>query len=160
VLDCFRDTPGSLDDRELTGALRAADAATWALLDDAEHRTTDPERPGSGWFDGAALTRAEVHQATGMVMAQARLDAPAALAALRAAAFSQERAVGEVADDVVARRLRLDRDGTWHAHHTPTDTTDTTDGTNGSRHDSTHPDGEERRPYDRFTPQPEEGGGP
>jgi hypothetical protein len=67
-----------------------------------------------------------------MVMAQAGLDAPAALASLRAAAFSQERAIGEVADDVVARRLRLDRDRTWRTRRAPTDTpTDT----------STDPDG-------------------
>ena len=111
VLDCYRDAPGPLDDEDLTGALRTADAAVWSLLD----RT----HPGDGRFgpagalDGSALVRAEVHQATGMLMAQAGLDAPSALARLRAYSFSAGRTITEVADDVVARRLRLHPDGVW-----------------------------------------------
>lgn len=120
VLDCYRDTPGSLDDRELTAALRAADAAVWTLLSHVDQRAVAAEGPGSDWFDHSALARAEVHQATGMLLVQADLSAPAALAQLRAAAFAQDRTLEAVAGDVVARRLRLHRDGSWHTrngHH-------------------------------------------
>jgi hypothetical protein len=109
VLDCYRDVPGPLDDQDLNGALRTADAAVWALLDRAQIR-------GDGVVDahGSVLARAEVHQATGMLMAQAGLDAPQALARMRAYSFSNERTITEVADDVVGRRLRLHPDGVWH----------------------------------------------
>lgn len=113
VLDCYRDRPGPLDDRELAGALLAADAALWALLDHLDAHT-GPNGPGrSSGYDGSALAHAEVHQATGMLMAQAGTTAPAALAALRAAAFLEDRGVAEVAADVVTRRRRLDPDGSW-----------------------------------------------
>jgi hypothetical protein len=114
VLDCYRDTPGHLDDTELAGALLAADAAMWALLDRLDHRAGEAGRSPSPWYDGSALARAEVHQATGMLMAQAGTAAPTALAALRAAAFLGDRGITEIAADVVARRLRLDPDGSWH----------------------------------------------
>jgi hypothetical protein len=113
VLDCYRDAPGPLADRELAGALLAADAAMWALLDHLDGRADPPGRRPSGGYDGSALGRAEVHQATGMVMAQADTTAPVALAALRAAAFADGRGIAEVAADVVARRRRLDPDGSW-----------------------------------------------
>ncbi|WP_328306072.1 GAF and ANTAR domain-containing protein [Actinomycetospora sp. NBC_00405] len=109
VLDCYRDAPGPLDDEDLTGALRTADAAVWSLLD----RSDPGGAVSAGAPDGSALVRAEVHQATGMLMAQARLDAPSALARLRAYSFSTGRTITEVADDVVARRLRLHPDGVW-----------------------------------------------
>ena len=48
-----------------------------------------------------------------MLMAQAGLDAPSALARLRAYSFSVGRTITEVADDVVARHLRLHPDGVW-----------------------------------------------
>jgi GAF domain-containing protein/ANTAR domain-containing protein len=115
VLDCYRDSPGTLDDRERAGGLLAADAAMWALLDHLDG-SADPD--GRGWasgYDGWALGRAEVHQATGMLMAQAGTTAPMALAALRAAAFTDGRAIAEVAADVVTRRRRLEPDGSWRA---------------------------------------------
>ncbi len=113
VLDCYRDRPGPLDDRELAGALLAADAAMWALLDHLDGRVGGNGHGRSGGYDGSALAHAEVHQATGMLMAQAGTTAPAALAALRAAAFTEDRGIAEVAADVVTRRRRLDPDGSW-----------------------------------------------
>lgn len=112
VLDCYRDAPGPLDDEDLTGALRTADAAVWSLLD-RTHPAGEGPFGSAGALDGSALVRAEVHQATGMLMAQARLDGPSALARLRAYSFSAGRTITEVADDVVARRLRLHPDGVW-----------------------------------------------
>jgi len=67
--------------------------------------------------DGASLDhslhgRAEVHQATGMVVAQLGVSATDALARLRAYAFVEQRLLSDVAHDVVSRRLRFTRDPT------------------------------------------------
>ncbi|MGP4051947.1 ANTAR domain-containing protein [Streptomyces sp. 2A115] len=53
------------------------------------------------------LHRAAVHQATGMISVQLGLPMDEALLRLRAHAYSSERSLGEVANDVVARRLRF-----------------------------------------------------
>ncbi|HEY2223771.1 GAF domain-containing protein [Actinomycetospora sp.] len=142
VLDCYRDTPGGLSDQDLSGALRAADAAVWLLLEhpdpnsiigDHDPNSTDTDGADSGqWWDGLTLSRAEVHQATGALIAQSGLDAPAALARLRALAFRTGRDITEVADDVLARRLRLGPDGAWQT----TSTDHPTDGRPGG-HDNT-----------------------
>ena len=52
------------------------------------------------WID-----RAEVHQATGMVLVQLDITPKDAFARLRAYAFAQRRPLSDVARDVVARRL-------------------------------------------------------
>jgi hypothetical protein len=51
---------------------------------------------------------AVIHQATGMVAVQARLSIPDAQVLLRAFAFAEDRAVKDVARDVVARVVRFD----------------------------------------------------
>lgn len=126
VLECYRDTPGQLTDQELAGALRVADAAVWVLLERVELEPpsgvpADTGGAGTGdWLDGAPLGHAEVHQATGMLMASAGIDARAALARLRAAAFEQGRELKDIAVDILHRRLWLAADGYWHttAHDT------------------------------------------
>jgi GAF domain len=128
VLDCYRIAPGSLDRDELAGALRSVDAAVWALLDHAEPRAG--ESTGWAWFDGSPLTRAEVHQATGMLSVQAGLSLAAALARLRGAAFAADRPLDEMAADVVARRRRMSADGVWSPDLPP----------QNDRPDSTGPD--------------------
>jgi len=55
-----------------------------------------------------ATERAEVHQAAGMVSVQLGIGVGEALVRLRAHAYTSERALTEVAADVVAGRLRLD----------------------------------------------------
>ncbi|MFE9232908.1 ANTAR domain-containing protein [Cellulosimicrobium funkei] len=55
-------------------------------------------------------TRAEVHQATGMVTAQLRVAPRDALAVLRAHAFARSTTLEDVADDVVRRRLSFTYD--------------------------------------------------
>ncbi|MQA15161.1 MAG: ANTAR domain-containing protein [Pseudonocardiaceae bacterium] len=101
VLDLYRTTPGTLAAAGLRDAMRAADTAAGMLLG----LRTDP---GDGqWWDQSWASHAEVHQATGMVIAQLGVDAEEAFARLRAYAFSQDRLLGDVARDVVARRLRF-----------------------------------------------------
>jgi len=69
------------------------------------------QRPGDeqAW-DRSWGNRAEIHQATGMVVAQLGISAADALARVRAHAFAEQRRLGEVARDVVARRLRFMKD--------------------------------------------------
>jgi ANTAR domain len=101
VLDLYRRTPGLLSATQMRDALNAADAATLILLG---------LRSGPGdeqSWDRSWGNRAEIHQATGMVVAQLGISAADALARLRAHAFAEQRLLGEVARDVVARRLRF-----------------------------------------------------
>ena len=60
------------------------------------------------WPSG--LNRPVVHQATGMISVQLGVSIQEALLRLRAHAYGSERPLGEVAEDVVARRLRF-KDG-------------------------------------------------
>ena len=113
VLDLYRLRQGHLSRDDLTSALQAADAAMWAVLDPrARPALEDAERAGE--VMQAPLAWAEVHQATGMLIAQLGISAAAALARLRAYAFAHERRLNDVARDVVARRLRLNHDDDAH----------------------------------------------
>jgi hypothetical protein len=103
ILQAHRDAAGPLDDGVLVDLLALAGAATDALLADG--------RGAPGWLpDQRAGYRAQVHQATGMISVQLGVGQAEALIRMRAAAFSERRAVAEVAADVVARRLRFDKD--------------------------------------------------
>ena len=104
VLDLYRRTPGSLSRTQLLDARSAADTAALLLLG----LRTDPgdEQP----WDPSWSSRAEIHQATGMVLVQLGVSAADAFARLRAHAFAEQRLLGDVARDVVARRLRFTND--------------------------------------------------
>ncbi|MEX2549169.1 MAG: GAF domain-containing protein [Nitriliruptoraceae bacterium] len=62
------------------------------------------------FLDGTANT-VEIHQAAGMVSVQLGIAVGAALALLRARAFSDGRSLRAIAKDIIARRLRLGHDG-------------------------------------------------
>lgn len=108
VLDLYRVRPGSLTDEQLRDALSAADTAALMLLG----QRTDPGERDGGWLTQALGHRAEVHQATGMVIAQLGVSAIDALARLRVHAFLTERLLSEVARDVVTRKLVFTQDMT------------------------------------------------
>jgi hypothetical protein len=59
---------------------------------------------------GPWSTRSQVHQATGMVVAQLRISPEDALALLRAHAFSHDTTLGSVAEQVTGRRLQFTDD--------------------------------------------------
>jgi ANTAR domain-containing protein/GAF domain-containing protein len=105
ALNLFRDSPGSLTADEIADALLLADVATRILLDLGAESAAGEVPAG---LDDPALWQAEVHQATGMIMAQLRVRVDEAFVRLRAHAYATNRPLGEVAADVVARRLRLD----------------------------------------------------
>jgi hypothetical protein len=104
VLDLYRRAPGSLSQEQSRDALSAADAATLMLLG----LRTDPGEDLA--WDRSWSNRAEIHQATGMVVAQLEISATDAFARLRAYAFAEQRLLGDVARDVVARRLHFSKD--------------------------------------------------
>lgn len=74
-----------------------ADAVGVALLQDPDAYAGDTSGPWS--------TRALIHQATGMVVAQLRVGPDDALALLRAHAFAHDVSLGEVADLVLQHTL-------------------------------------------------------
>jgi hypothetical protein len=109
VLDLHRKQPGSLSGDELARALSFADVATTMLLD-AQRAAAQGSVPEG--LDHAMANHFELHQAQGMVMVQLGVSLAAALALLRAYAYANERELIDVARDVVARTLRLDKDST------------------------------------------------
>ncbi len=101
VVDLYRIASGSMNVAELREARRAADVAALMLLG------LGADADGGQWLDSSWCGRAEVHQATGMMLVQLGTGAQEAFARLRGYAFSNGRPLGEVAHDVVTRRLRF-----------------------------------------------------
>ena len=95
-------TRGPLDARHLTTAARLTRSITrrsvqWALDEARDNLTAE--------VPAAPAMRREVHQATGMILAQLDVTATEAFARLRAHAFATSRTVEEVAHSVVTREL-------------------------------------------------------
>jgi hypothetical protein len=107
ALDVFRPSAGPLSRTELGQAFTFADRAVTILLDGQERATEDADG-----LDNAIDNRIELFQAQGMVMVQLGVSLGEALARIRAYAYAEDRRLGAVAADVVARRLRFDRDPT------------------------------------------------
>ena len=76
-----------------------------ALIDDAEAVAT-----GTSSLDGGPWTsRDQIHQATGMVIAQLGISSEDALALLRAHAYAHDHSLADISKEVVARRLDFSR---------------------------------------------------
>ena len=103
VLDLYRDLAGPLSTDELAEALSFADAATLLLLH--EQAGTAPSSAVPVLDD-----RAEVHQATGVVSVQAAVGLAEALVLLRARAFADQRALGDLARDVLTGTVSFRKD--------------------------------------------------
>ena len=112
ALDLFRNQPGSLAREEFSGAFVAAELAGLPLLDllDADMAAAVGDPDSNAWAELSALSRAEVSQATGMLVVQLEVEPAEALVRLRAHAYSTGRSATEVARDIVDRRLRLEAD--------------------------------------------------
>jgi hypothetical protein len=107
MLDVFRDRNGSLTADELGQALTFADVAVAMLLDGQAVARPGDTAPG---LDEALDGRSELFQAQGMVTVQLGVTLTEAMARIRAYAFAENRPLRDVAGDIVARRLRLNRD--------------------------------------------------
>lgn len=102
MFDLFRTAPGMLTPDELSLALTFAEVAVATLIDKHEHASA---AQAGGWLDDPLGSRAELFQAQGMVMAQLGSNLAEAMARMRAHAYTHDRRLGEVAQDIVARRL-------------------------------------------------------
>lgn len=112
ALDLFCARPDQLDAAGLAGGVAAAELAGITVLDlldaDLQAAANDPE--SDAWTELTALSRAEVSQATGMLVAQLGVEPAEALVRLRAHAYADGRSVTDVARDVLDRRLKLEAD--------------------------------------------------
>jgi hypothetical protein len=112
ALDLFRAQPGELPVDQLAGAVIAAELAGMPLLDlihsDLQAAVNDPN--SSAWAEFNALSRTEVSQATGMLVAQLGVEPAEALVRLRAHAYATNRSATDVARDILDRRLQLEAD--------------------------------------------------
>jgi hypothetical protein len=104
TIDLCRDEPGMLSEQNLADALVAADIAHDAVL-------ALQEAQGAAdlatMLDMLGSDRLVVHQAAGMIAAQLDDTIVNALARLRAAGFESGRSIYDIAEDVVARRVRF-----------------------------------------------------
>jgi GAF domain-containing protein/ANTAR domain-containing protein len=112
ALDLFRAQPGRLEDEHFAGAIVAAELAGIPLLDllDADMRAAAGDPESNAWAELNALSRAEVSQATGMLVAQLEVEPTEALVRLRAHAYTTGQTATDVARDILDRRLRLEVD--------------------------------------------------
>ena len=103
ALNLYRERPGPLSDDQHADALVVADvAARWVL----EAQAGAPADAVAAELEVGADFHFVVHNAAGMVSVQQGISVTEALIRLRAYAFSNDRLLADVADDVVARRLR------------------------------------------------------
>lgn len=104
VVELYRTTPGSLSISDQATAAGLAGQTAWHLLRrvlSVNSAETDPA------IDTAMMSRREIHQATGMVLAQAGTTAADALLLLRAYAFAKALTLRETADEVLQGRLNF-----------------------------------------------------
>ena len=93
-----RELPTGLD----TGLFLADTIGAALLLDPTQHQSDGRAGPWSG--------RAEVHQATGMLIAQLGVNSTDALALLKAHAYAGSTTLDDIAGQVITRRLDFRKD--------------------------------------------------
>lgn len=103
ALTLSRHKPGALPKEALTETLQVADVISLLLLGRGGALVEDFDER---WLEGPLLAR-QVHQATGMLIAQLGVDAEEALVRLRAFAFAEDLSLSQAAEAVVDRRIRL-----------------------------------------------------
>ncbi|MCS5735459.1 GAF and ANTAR domain-containing protein [Herbiconiux daphne] len=121
AVDLYSTSTGGLSPADIRHASSLASVAARQVLrrvvatDDSAEAQGDAalvdelDAAGAGASDfastGFGSSRREIHQATGMVLAQLSISAEDALLLLRGRAYSSGRSLSEVANDVVERRL-------------------------------------------------------
>lgn len=105
ALNLYRDRPGALSDEQHADALVVADVAARSII--AMQAVAAPGALAPG-LEATGNFRFVVHQAAGMAAVQLGVPVSEALLRLRAQAYSSGRPVSDIADDVVAGRLRFD----------------------------------------------------
>ncbi|MFB2555325.1 ANTAR domain-containing protein [Herbiconiux liangxiaofengii] len=102
AVDLYSDAPGPLTAAAVAEASMLTKAAAATVLREAVDTRNDST-------DEGPYSRREVHQATGMVIAQLGIPADDALLLIRAHAFASGRSVRETAAAIAARTLRLEK---------------------------------------------------
>jgi hypothetical protein len=108
VLDLYRIEPVPIEPDELTAMVAVADIVTMVLLSRPAPADIAADTTDAWWTPSPASS--EVHQATGMVIAQLSVAPRIAYLRLRAYAFAHDKPLTEVAREVIERRLRFDPD--------------------------------------------------
>jgi GAF domain-containing protein len=104
ALDLYRDQPGSLSDDQHADAMAMAEViATWVLHVQAQA----PAGSIAKELERDADFHFVVHNAAGMVSVQLGVSITEALIRLRAYAFSHDRSLRDVAEDLVTRKVRF-----------------------------------------------------
>lgn len=106
VLDLSRDEPPELQPADMVAISGVTDIVTMVLLSRPAQGGTVGHGPDSWWTPSPSST--EIHQATGMVVAQLSVPPSVAYLRLRACAFTRDQPLVDVARDVIERRLRFD----------------------------------------------------
>jgi hypothetical protein len=105
VVELYRAFPGNLSRSDQSMAAVLAGQTSWYLLRKVltlRSSDTDPA------LEPALMSRREIHQATGMVLAQSGATAAESLLLLRAYAFANDLTLKETAAAVLARTLSFD----------------------------------------------------
>lgn len=108
VLDLYRAEPVPIEPADLAAMLSVADIVTMVLLSRPPPTDSDTGAVRAWWTPTPSSS--EIHQATGMVVAQLSVTPRVAYLRLRAHAFAQDRPLTAVARDVIERRLRFHPD--------------------------------------------------
>ncbi len=103
ALNLYSMQPGVVSEAHPETALVLAELTTHIVVSDLTAATPDSLLREVRQIGPNQL---EVHQATGMISVQLSITIPNALTRLRAHAYAENRSIGAVAADVVARRLR------------------------------------------------------
>jgi hypothetical protein len=105
ALNFYRDRPGPLSDDQHADALVIADVTARLVL---ETQAGAPPGVIAEELEAGADFHFAVHNAAGMISVQQGISVTEALIRLRARAFSSDRPIADVAQDVIARRLRVE----------------------------------------------------
>lgn len=112
ILDLYRAAPGSLGAEELGNALAYGDAAVVILLH--LQGAMAPDEGLHPQLGDLSQSRAEIHQATGVVAVQASVSLTDALLLLRAHAYTTSQPILEIAHEVLAGSLHFDLEDNNH----------------------------------------------
>ena len=115
VLDFYRAEPVPLAPGDVKAMLAVVDIVTMVLLSRAPPLDIDTSSAELWWVPSPGSS--EIHQATGMVVAQLAVPPRIAYLRLRAHAFAHDIPLTEVARNVIERHLRFDPDESAEPEH-------------------------------------------
>jgi hypothetical protein len=104
VMTLYQDREGDLTAGQHGDSIAMATVLTETVL---SLQDVEPDGVLADGLEAAVVYRAQIHQASGMVSIQLLIPVAQALLRIRAHAFASGKSVGEVAAEIVARRLRL-----------------------------------------------------